>query len=168
VTTNSPARCLAAALALSACTSAAAEDPPAIVLSDAEQTAVFTAAGFALEEGTWRGCGDPGTLSYTPGSIDTIADLNADGRPEAVISEGSTFCYGNTGTGFHLLSKQGDDSWKLMDSGQGIPLFLDTKGSDDWPDLMVGGPGFCFAVLRWNGEHYDQHRFEYEDEPCVP
>jgi len=146
----------------------AVAEPPSIVLSDAERTAAFTAAGFKLEDGAWRACGDPGTLSYTPGAIDSIADLNGDGRPEVVTSEGSTYCFGMTGTGYAIVSRQEDASWKLIDGGQGIPIFLETKGEDGWPDLMVGGPGFCFPVLRWNGEYYDQHRFEYEDKPCVP
>lgn len=35
---------------------------------------------------------------------------------------------------------------------------------DGWPDISVGGPGFCFPVGRWNGKKYKLHRFEYERE----
>jgi hypothetical protein len=47
-----------------------------------------------------------------------------------------------------------------------VPRFLATRGKDGWPDLEVGGPGFCFPVQRWNGRAYAQHRMEYEGKPC--
>ena len=37
---------------------------------------------------------------------------------------------------------------------------------DGWPDIQVGGPGFCFPVLRWNGKEYILNRHEYEGKPC--
>ena len=30
--------------------------------------------------------------------------------------------------------------------------------SKGYPDLVIGGPGFCFPVWRWNGKAYDFHR----------
>lgn len=39
---------------------------------------------------------------------------------------------------------------------------------DGWPDISVGGPGFCFPVERWNGKEYKLHRFEYEGKRCKP
>jgi hypothetical protein len=137
-------------------------------LSAAEQAAVFKAAGFARNGEQWSACGDPGTASYTPGAIETVKDLNGDGRPEALVTEGSSFCFGNTGTGYSLVSKQADGSWKLITGGTGIATFLATKRVDGWPDIEVGGPGFCFPVERWNGKVYAPHRHEYEGTPCQP
>jgi hypothetical protein len=49
-----------------------------------------------------------------------------------------------------------------------MPDFLATKGTGGWPDIQLGGPGFCFAVMRWNGKGYALNRFEYEGKRCKP
>lgn len=138
-------------------------------LSAREQAAAFKAAGFAQRDGQWRSeCDDPGTPSYTPGNIESVADLNGDGQPEAVITEGGTYCYGMAGTAFVLVSRQANGRWVRMSSGVGMPMVLNTRGKNNWPDVQVGGPGFCFPVLRWDGREYKRHRFEYEGKRCQP
>lgn len=146
----------------------AAPAPAQAPLSQAEQTAAFRAAGFESVGGKWQACGDPGTESYSPGAIEQVGDLNGDGRPEVVITEGSSYCFGMTGTGFALVSKQADGSWKLINGGQGIMTPLASKGAGGWPDLEIGGPGSCFPVERWNGTAYELNRFEYEGKACKP
>lgn len=137
-------------------------------LSAAEQAAIFRAAGFTRRGNQWRACDDTVTSSYTPGAIETVRDLNGDGRPEAVVTEGTSFCYGHAGTGYSLVSKQADGRWKLITNGTGIPTFLATKGVGGWPDIEVGRPGFCFPVERWNGTAYVLNRHEYEGKRCRP
>lgn len=137
-------------------------------LPAADEAAAFKAAGFTRRGGAWRNCDAPAGASATPGSIEQTADLNGDGLPEVVITEGGTYCYGNTGQGFWLVSKLAGGSWKVMASGTGIPQFLGTKGADGWPDVSVGGPGFCFPVERWNGKAYQLQRWEYEGKACKP
>jgi hypothetical protein len=138
-------------------------------LSPADSTAAFKAAGFVQRGKQWKSdCGDPGTATYSPGAIDTVRDLNGDGLPEAVITEGGTYCYGMTGTGFTLVSKQPKGGWKRITGDTGIPDFLKTKGVGGWPDIEIGGPGFCFPVQRWNGKAYVVHRHQYEGKACRP
>ena len=138
-------------------------------LSPTDEAAAFKAAGFTHKGKQWQSaCDDPGTASYTPGAIEQVLDLNGDGRPEAVVTEGGSYCYGNTGIGYSLVSKQANGSWKLITSGTGIPNFLTTKGADGWPDIEIGGPGFCFPVERWNGHEYVLQRYQYENKPCKP
>lgn len=137
-------------------------------LSPADRAAAFKAAGFAQRGGEWRGCDDPGSASYQPGSIETARDLNGDGRPDAMIVESSTVCHGNTGAGYHLVSKQADGSWRLITSGSGMVTVLPTRGAGGWPDLEIGGPGFCFPVERWNGREYALLRRQYQGKPCRP
>ncbi|SLK08871.1 hypothetical protein [Novosphingobium mathurense] len=137
-------------------------------LSTKDRSAAFRAAGFTFKDGKWSACGDPGTPSYSPGQIETVRDLNGDGRPEAVITEGGTYCFGMTGTGYTLVSKQADGTWKSVTGGIGIPNFLATRGVGGWPDIEIGGPGFCFPVERWNGKAYVLHRHQYEGKPCRP
>jgi hypothetical protein len=73
----------------------------------------------SLKGKKWQACDDP-TPTYTPGAIEEVRDINGDGQPEAVITEGGTYCYGNTGSGYSLVSKQANDSWKLITKGTGI------------------------------------------------
>lgn len=137
-------------------------------LTAAERAAIFTAAGFKRRGNQWRACDDDGTASYTPGAIETVRDLNGDSRPEAVVTESTTYCYGNTETGYTLVSKQADGRWKMITNGTGIPEFLKTKGVGNWPDIEVGGPGFCFPVERWNGKQYILNRYQYDGKRCRP
>ncbi|API59064.1 hypothetical protein BSL82_06880 [Tardibacter chloracetimidivorans] len=136
------------------------------VISPAERAAIFKAGGAVLRGGKWLGCAD--APSPEPATIDLYKDLNGDGRPEAVVTSYGTYCYGMTGQGYALLSKQPNGGWRMMDGGQGIPEFLATKGAGGWPDISIGGPGFCFPVVRWNGKEYAIHRHQYEGKACRP
>jgi len=145
---------------------AQADPASGMELSEADRAAVFKAAGATRKQDIWVICAD----DPNPGgaTIETVRDLNGDGRPEAVVTEGGTYCYGFTGIAFQLLNKQANGSWRVMSSNNGIPEFLKTKGKDGWPDISVGGPGFCFPVHRWNGKEYALNRFEYQGKRCKP
>lgn len=142
-----------------------------VMLSEADKAAVFKAAGAVQRKGGWVICeppADSGAPASSGATLDTVRDLNGDGRPEAVVSDSGTYCYGHAGTGFQLLSKQANGSWKVMTGNNGMPEFLKTKGKEGWPDILVGGSGFCFPVQRWNGKTYELNRFEYEGKRCKP
>ena len=140
--------------------------PAAIRLNAADRTAVFKAAGAVPRGGKWVICTDDPRAEGAV--IDQVRDLNGDGQPEAVVSEGGTYCYGFTGMGFQLVSRQPNGGWRKITGDIGIPEFLKTKGAGGWPDISVGGPGFCFPVQRWNGRAYVLHRYQYEGKPCRP
>lgn len=106
----------AAALAL---TLGAATAHAAGQLGAADRAAAFKAAGFTQKGPQWRRCDDP-SAGYEPGTIAEARDLNGDGRPEAVITEGGSQCYGSTGAGYSLVSKQAGGGWKLMSQGTGM------------------------------------------------
>lgn len=136
----------------------------------AEQATIFKTAGFAKRGSTWESgnCDGSESESYSPGSIDSYRDLNGDGRPEALVIEGGAICYGTTGMHFWLLSKQVNGGWKLVAEETAMPDFLATKGAGGWPDIQLGGPGFCFRIARWNGSAYVTSRFEYAGKRCKP
>jgi hypothetical protein len=141
----------------------------AVAVPAAEQAAIFTAAGFSRRGSQWRtDCNDPGVTDYEPGAIETYRDLNGDGRPEAVVTESSVYCYGNTGTAFRLLTKLPTGRWKLLLENPGFAEFLPTRGVAGMPDVSIGLPGYCFPVLRWNGKAYTLNRHEYDGKPCRP
>jgi hypothetical protein len=138
----------------------------AAVPGAAEQAVIFKAAGATRRGAKWVLCAEqpqPDGLQ-----VDLYRDLNGDGRPEAIISEGGTFCYGAQEAGYAVLSKQADGSWRKLTEGPGVAEPLKTKGAAGFPDLSIGGPGFCFPVQRWNGREYVNQRFEYEGRPCRP
>jgi hypothetical protein len=137
-----------------------------LTLAAKDRVAAFKAAGFSPSGGRWHRCGDPGTPSYESGVVERVTDLNSDKLPEAVITEGSTYCFGMTGTGFVIVSKQRNGTWSRIADGPGMVHVLATKGTAGWADIEVGGPGFCFPVLRWNGKAYVVHRHQYEGKPC--
>jgi hypothetical protein len=146
---------------------AAVQDP---TTPPSDQAAIFAAAGFKQQGKSWKSgnCDGAESESYAPGAVETYRDLNGDGRADAVVSEHGAVCYGMTGMHFWLLSSQSNGSWKLMTHETAMPEFLETKGVGGWPDLLLGGPGFCFPVLRWNGKAYVNHRTEYDGKPCNP
>lgn len=125
---------------------AQADPASGMELSEADRAAVFKAACAARKQDIWVICADD--PNPTGATIETVRDLNGDGRPEAVVTEGGTYCYGFTGIAFQLLGKQASGRWRVMSRNNGIPEFLKTKGEDGWPDISVGGPGFCFPVHR--------------------
>ena len=127
---------------------------------------IFKAAGFEKSDGSWRKCDDPGTLSYEPGAITQRGDFNGDGMFDALVTEGGSFCFGMIGFAYTLVSRSNDGTWRILDERIGMPRFLEAKGAEGWPDIEVGGPGFCFPVVRWNGSEYMVDRYEYEGRRC--
>ena len=113
-------------LALPACwDKSLAGQPPPSAIAPASDEEIFSAAGFTRTAGHWAMCGDPGTVSYQAGEIADLGDFNDDGRPDAVVVEGGTYCFGITGTGYALVSRQADGQWRIMDERPG----------------HIGGPG---------------------------
>lgn len=140
-------------------------------LSDADRAAVFKTAGAVHRKGKWVICAppaEPGASVPEGAAIETVQDMNGDGRPEAVVVDSGSYCYGNMGAAFKLLSKQPNGSWRLITEHIGTPHFLPTRGAGGWPDIQIGGPGFCFPVQRWNGKAYVLDRHEYEGKRCQP
>lgn len=134
-------------------------------VTPADRTAAMLAAGFVSQGGKWMGGDGNCEAAVEPSDI---KDLNGDGRLELVITETGTFCYGNTGQGFYIMQKTPAGAWKTLYQSPGIPEFLSTKGAGGWPDIEVGGPGFCFPVVRFNGSTYANHRqVEHQPGACA-
>jgi hypothetical protein len=127
---------------------------PAFTVTEADKTAAFRAAGFKKVGSQWKSaCDDPGTTSYTPGQTE-VQDLNGDGRPEIWITEGGTYCYGNTGQHFWLMAKDASGKWVTMLDSTGIQVVQKGKRYG-WPDIQVGGPGMGpFPTYRFDGGKY--------------
>ena len=125
-----------------------------------EASSIFKAAGFTKTKTGWKGNCDAGEIT-------TYKDINGDGLKDAIISDSSSMCYGNTGIGYYIVAQQKNGQWKTILKQAGMPEFLKTKGKDGWPDIENGGSGFCFGVLRWTGQEYKIHRYEYQGKSCT-
>ena len=127
--------------------------------TSAERAAIFRAAGFTPTAGKYLMCDH-----RTPLGLE-VRDINGDGQPEAIVLDGGLECYGSTEAGFVLLTRSAAGKWTRLHNSPGIPNFLKTR-VNGWPELEVGGPGFCFPVLRWTGKTYANHRQHYKGKPC--
>jgi hypothetical protein len=120
-----------------------------------EKVEIFKAAGFKRSvNGEYVKCDeDVFSPAFQAGQI-KLTDLNGDNRPEAWVTESSTYCYGDTGQYFVLLTKD-VSGWHKVLEDIGIASVLKTRHRG-WPDIEVGGPGFGkFPVYRWNGKTYN-------------
>lgn len=131
----------------------------------ADRTAALRLTGFRPRGGKW--VDESGDCEV---SIDAegVRDLNGDGKPEIVVTGSGGYCYGNTGQGYFLTQKTPAGTWRLVDQRHGIPTFLTTRGVGGWVDIEVGGPGFCFPIVRNNGQNYVRHRMKaYQPGACA-
>jgi hypothetical protein len=121
-------------------------------LPPAEMIAVYKAAGLTERGGKiLDACKQP-----VEPQVDVV-DLNGDGQPEVFVQVNSS-CYGMAGGELSLLIKDKQGRWQ---SNLGFPAggykLLSTKNKG-YPDIEIGGPGFCFPVWRWNGRAYAIHK----------
>jgi hypothetical protein len=122
-------------------------------LPPAEMAAVYKAAGLTERGGKiLDACGK----AIEP-QVDVV-DLNGDGQPEVFVLANDSICYGVAGGELTLLIKDKQGHWQanLGFSAGGYKL-LSTKNKG-YPDIEIGGPGFCAPVWRWNGRAYAGHK----------
>ena len=127
-------------------------------LSATDRSAAYRAAGFKARGNEQIRCEeDPPTMSYVPGKMEVV-DLNADGQPEALVTESSVFCYGHAGSAFVLVGKDGNGRWGVLLEAVGIAVQRN-ETHRGWPDIEVGGPGpGPFPIYRFDGRRYVKHR----------
>jgi hypothetical protein len=84
-----------------------------------------------------------------------VVDLNADGTPEIFVLWGNACTSGLTGRSLTLLVRDRAGSYRAelgfpATAWKGLP-----EATNGWPDLEIGGPGFCDAVWTHRGETYE-------------
>jgi hypothetical protein len=86
-----------------------------------------------------------------------VVDLNNDGQPE-VFTQVYGSCWGGmAGVHMNLFIKDKNGQWQSQFGFTGSYKVLKTKNKG-YPDIEIGGPGFCFPVWRWNGQQYQIHK----------
>ncbi|MGE0624133.1 MAG: hypothetical protein AB7I04_05270 [Pseudomonadales bacterium] len=127
-----------------------------------DRTDVLTELGFSLSEDGITlldpACGRP---------MDTpeirLEDLNGDGDPELSVNGGNTCLAGGTGAVLLIFSRNQDSRYRPVLNVIALGYQITGERIDGWPDLLLGGPGFCHPVWRWNGARYDFHHAQAEE-----
>jgi hypothetical protein len=121
-------------------------------LTESQQQEIFAALGLRLADDR-KGfvddsCGQPADAQVR------FEDLNGDRTNEVIADFGNTCMSGMAGTTVALFVKDATSHYRV---NLGFPGMIDQKlasKSQGWPDLRIGGPGFCFPIWRWNGKEY--------------
>jgi hypothetical protein len=130
-------------------------------IAEADQRAIFDQLGYLV------GADESSLEVVDCGSVYTEVDeedLNGDGVPEVFVLGGNSCTSGMSGYNLTLFIRDAEGGWGM---NLGFPAGGWTKletGNQGWPDLSIGGPGFCEAVYRWDGATY-QHHGQRETEP---
>lgn len=134
-------------------------------LTEDEQLQIFSELGLAVAP---DGAGFVDTVCRQPAGADVqFPDLNGDGVAEVLVVFGNTCTSGAAGASVQLFIKQ-DGAYVGQLGFPGISADpLETRNMG-YPDLVIGGPGFCFPVWRWNGTMYDYDRNEPQAEGGCP
>jgi hypothetical protein len=85
-------------------------------------------------------------------------DLNKDGKEEIFIIFGNSYTSGNTGSSVTLFVSDRVGKYQAHLGFPGMAPDILLTGNMGYPDLLIGGPGFEFPVLRWNGKTYGNFR----------
>jgi hypothetical protein len=129
----------------------------ATAITDADRRAIYGQLGLKPgPDGKSLVFVDSECPSIQPGSGEGLVwteDLNGDQRPEVFVSLGSTCMFGYAGTGIFLFIGDGAGNWKMHNLGAGVVVVQETR-HQGYADLMIGGPGFCQPVQRWDGTTY--------------
>lgn len=96
-----------------------------------------------------RVCGQPARATIE------FRDMNSDGRKEVLVIFGNTCTSGHTGSSALLFIRDASGMLRPHFGFSAASLDPLPESNQGYPDLLVGGPGFCFAVWRWDGATYN-------------
>jgi hypothetical protein len=81
-------------------------------------------------------------------------DLDSDGSPEVVVQAGNTCLSGMAGTSVWVFVRDASGRFQSNLGFPGLIAEVLPSRSRGFSDLLIGGPGFCFPVWRWDGREY--------------
>ncbi|MEZ4792222.1 MAG: hypothetical protein R2783_01710 [Gelidibacter sp.] len=154
-------------LVLSACQSADAQEPltkgaallfkntPSTTMSLHEKNQIYELSNFEIA--------DNGTQFYFKGDTDGAQfpfdaqvfplDINKDGMEDIGLVYGNTYTSGAAGSNSVIYIKNQAGDYDANFGYPGVLVFMPTN-HDGYPDTMIQGPGFEYAVWIWNGKEY--------------
>ncbi|QNL51746.1 hypothetical protein H8S90_09300 [Olivibacter sp. SDN3] len=128
-------------------------------LSIAEKNSIYSQLGFAVADDGKRFILGAEAKDYPFEAYVFPTDLNKDGMEEYFILYGNSYTSGMTGSNIIAFLKVsgGADYQAYLGFPGTLPDVLEAAG-EEWPDLVIGGPGFELPVWRWDGGKYNFHR----------
>ncbi|MGE4132935.1 MAG: hypothetical protein AB7F86_14940 [Bdellovibrionales bacterium] len=130
-------------------------------LSDEEQQSIFKVLDIkTASDGTLRGAeceNDPMDVEMQP------LDLNNDGQTEVFVTWGNTCTSGATGSSLSLMIKNPSGEWVDQFGFPAATFQLLEEVHDGYPDILVGGRGFCQPIYTWRGSKYELDRRQPEN-----
>jgi hypothetical protein len=81
-------------------------------------------------------------------------DLDRDGSREAIVQWGNTCTSGMAGWSVSLFIRTGGGIYRDQFGFPGLISSIADSEPGSFPDIEIGGPGFCFAVWGWDGDSY--------------
>ena len=121
-------------------------------LTVAAQDVIYESLGLAVDS-----AGTGFTMCDQPaGAEASFSDWNKDGIKEVLVVYGNSCTSGMAGSSVVLFVK--DSAAAGYSTNLGFPgASADPQPTSNlgYPDLLIGLPGFCFPVWRWNGTAYD-------------
>lgn len=123
-------------------------------LDDLQRAAAFRAAGAIQRGGRWLLC-PSNSDDEGDASIGDVADLDNGERLAVIVSGPSASCFGNSGSGFRVLERDGAGQWKTVYSGAGSARFTPAPDANGHVEMMLlPDDGGCGATLRWDGNSW--------------
>lgn len=130
-------------------------------LTPAEQQLIFDKVDLQL---TADGQGFEDKVCHQSAAASIEApDLNGDGVPEILVIFGNGCLSGGAERSLLLFIKT-DGQYRPHLGFPGADVEALPERNLGFADIRIGGPGFCFPVLRWNGTDYDNLR----EDPMQP
>lgn len=126
-------------------------------LTPAQQNAIFKELGFKLSRDKKEFVVAEGE-DYPFAATAYTTDLNKDKVPEIFVVYGNTFTSGGTGQSVAIFIKDAAGRYQLVLGVPSTSPQILTTTNKGYPDLLLGGPGFEYPVMRWDGKYYDNHR----------
>lgn len=147
---------------------AMAADGPALLfagaagqVTPADQRAIFAVLDLKVAP---DGKGFLDTLCEQPADATVeLRDMNGDGKEEVLVVYGNTCTSGMAGASVILFIKNAAGKYEANLGFPGVTADPKPEKSQGYPDLLIGGPGFCFPVWRWDGKAYDFSRNEPQE-----
>jgi hypothetical protein len=81
-------------------------------------------------------------------------DLDGDGDQEVFVQWGNGCTSGLAGTSVSLFIMDSDGTYRDQFGFPGMVSRVLDGEPGRYPDIEVGGPGFCFGIWAWDGEAY--------------
>ena len=135
--------------------------PDSTTVSEDDQRAIFEQLSYTVSaDGTALEAPDCGSIY----SQVEETDLNGDGVVEVFVLAGNSCTSGMAGSSIVLFVKDVEGRYgPHLGFPAGGWTRLETSNAG-FPDIAIGGPGFCEAVWRWDGATY-QHDHNRETAP---